>query len=48
LAGDKDVVTEADFYRGGISAEIVEYLKTQLPKKDDGYDFSSFVGHIFV
>ncbi|KAJ3276250.1 hypothetical protein HDV01_005698 [Terramyces sp. JEL0728] len=45
LAGDKDFVTEADFYRGGLTPQVVEYLKTQLPKKAEGYDYSSFISY---
>jgi hypothetical protein len=48
LAGDKQFVTEADMYRGGLSATLVEYLKTQLPKKEEGYDYKSFISHIFI
>ena len=48
LAGEKDYLTEEDMYRGGMEGPIVEYLKQQLPKKEGGYDFSAFVGHIFI
>jgi hypothetical protein len=48
LAVDKEYITEEDMYRGGMEAGVVEYLKTQLPKKESGYDFSAFVGHLFI
>jgi hypothetical protein len=48
LAGEKDYVTEADMYRGGMQAAIVEYLKTQLPHKEEGYDFKGFISNLFV
>jgi hypothetical protein len=48
LAGEKDFVTEQDFYRGGLSLQLVEQLKSQLQPKDDGYDYAAFIDHIFV
>lgn len=48
LAGDKQFVKEEDLYRGGLSAQLVEYLKAQLPKNEEGYDYKSFVSDIFI
>ena len=48
LASDSPLVTEADLYRGGMSADIVELLKTQLPKREEGYDYSAFLSNVFV
>lgn len=48
LASDSPLVTEADLYRGGMSADIVELLKTQLPKRQEGYDYSAFLSNVFV
>ena len=48
LASEKKVVTEADLYRGGLDQATVEYLKQHLPAKDDGYDFQTFVGELFI
>lgn len=48
LAGEKDYITEGDLIKGGIALEVIEYLKSQLPPKADGYDFIGFVGNLFV
>jgi hypothetical protein len=48
LAADKEFITEEDMYRGGMEANVVEYLKQQLPKKEGGYDYSAFVGYVFI
>ncbi|KAH9272167.1 hypothetical protein BASA83_005507 [Batrachochytrium salamandrivorans] len=47
LAGEKGFVTEADLYKGAISPAIVEYLKSSLARKEEGYDFTSFVSGAF-
>ena len=48
LAGEKDYVTESDLVKGGVSPEVIAYLKSQLPPKEDGYDFIGYVGNLFV
>jgi hypothetical protein len=48
LASDAPLVTEADLYRGGMSAEVVELLKAQLPKRDEGYDYAAFLSNVFI
>nr|KAJ3410787.1 hypothetical protein HK105_002815 [Polyrhizophydium stewartii] len=48
LAGDKAYVTEADLYRGGIPAPIVEHLKSTLTRKEEGYDYAAFVSGVFT
>ncbi|KAJ2996842.1 hypothetical protein HDV02_006095 [Globomyces sp. JEL0801] len=48
LAEDRPYVTEADMYRGGLSSQVVEYLKSQLPKKEEGYDYNQFLGSVFI
>eukprot|EP00842_Homolaphlyctis_polyrhiza_P005238 jgi/Hompol1/5715/HPOL_004659-RA len=47
LAGDKAFVTEADLYKGGIPPAIVEHLKTLFGRKEEGYDYASFVAGVF-
>jgi hypothetical protein len=48
LASDLPFVTEADLYRGGMDAQVVELLKAQLPKGDKGYDYNAFLSNVFI
>ena len=43
IADGKDFVTEADMNRASIEPELIEYVKSTLPPKNDGYDFSSLL-----
>ena len=48
LASDLPYITEANLFRGGMDAQIVELLKAQLPKKDEGYDYNAFLSNVFI
>lgn len=48
LANGKDYVTEAELYQGGLQPSVVEYFKQVLPPKNDGYDYSLFLGGVFI
>ncbi|KAJ3353955.1 hypothetical protein HDU91_005831 [Kappamyces sp. JEL0680] len=48
LASDLPYITEADLYRGGMDAQIVELLKSQLPKREEGYDYNAFLANVFI
>ena len=48
LSSDATCITEADLYRGGMSSEMVELLKSQLPKREEGYDYSAFLSNVFI
>jgi hypothetical protein len=48
LTSDALFVTESDLYRGGMSADIVELLKSQLPKREEGYDYAAFLSNVFI
>jgi hypothetical protein len=48
LSNDADFVTENDMLKGGMPVELVELMKTHLPKRDNGYDYSAFLKEIFI
>lgn len=48
LANEAEIVTENDMLKGGMSVELVELMKTHLPKRDEGYDYSAFLSNIFL
>ena len=39
IAGDKEWVTEHDMMAAGMEEEKINYLKENMPKKEDGYDY---------
>jgi len=41
VAGGKDFVTENDMIKAGMTPDQIEYVKTNMPKKHDGYDFNA-------
>ncbi|CAG8518171.1 11207_t:CDS:10 [Ambispora leptoticha] len=47
VAGDKPYVTELDLKRSMVPANVVSYLKEWMPSKDDGYDYSKYLDHVF-
>ncbi|KAL7713307.1 Alpha-actinin [Entamoeba marina] len=46
IAGGKDFVTENDMTKAGMSQEQIEYVKSTLPPKGDGYDYSSWINSV--
>ncbi|KAJ3216026.1 hypothetical protein HK099_006096, partial [Clydaea vesicula] len=39
LALDKGYISEKDMYMGGLTGPVVDYFKSTMPRKDDGYDY---------
>jgi len=43
ISGGKDIITEMDMQKAGMTAEQIEYVKANLPKKGDGYDYAAWI-----
>jgi hypothetical protein len=48
LAGENNCITEADLYRGGLTPDIVEYLKSRIVHTEQGYDYNAFLNDVFA
>jgi actinin alpha len=47
LAGDKDFVTEEDLRRSGMEKEKVDYLIKNMPKNDNGFEYTAWVAKAY-